>query len=368
MKLRYKLAAGAIALIFVSCTVLAIVISYEVPCGDKAVTDRPAAGMRAVLAACYGPPEVLTLRSVEIPQAADDEVLVRIHAAAVNPLDYHYMRGKPYIMRLMGAGIGKPEDVRSGVDFAGTVEAVGRNVRDYQAGDAVFGSRSGAFAEYVVVPVDGGLVKKPEDISFAEAAALPVAAVTALQALRDSGRVKKGDRVLVNGASGGVGSYAVQIAKSMGAEVTGVCSTRNQELVRSLGADHMIDYKKENYIHAGIKYDVIIDMVGNHSLLANRRVMETGGRLVIVGGPKDDPWLGPLYRPLFGMLLSRLVDQDFLMFLAKIRKDDLQTLASMLETGEIRSVIDRRYDLTEIREAISYSESGRARGKIIIEM
>lgn len=323
--------------------------------------------MDAVSYRCYGSSEVLNIEKAEKPRPADNEVLVKIEAAAVNPLDWHYMRGAPYIMRLMGAGIGKPSDQRMGVDFAGTVEAVGASVTEFKPGDEVFGGGKGAFAEYITIGHERSLVSKPANISFEQAAAVPIAAITALQALRDKGQLKPGQKVLINGASGGVGTFAVQIAKAYGAEVTGVCSGRNAEMVRSIGADHVIDYKQEDYTQNAQTYDLIVDMVGNHSLSKNRKVLNPEGTFVIVGGAKGN-WLGPLAAPLKAMAYSPFVDQRFITLMALMRKDDLAVLADLLEKGAITPVIDRRYALNEVPAAIDYSESGRARGKIIINV
>jgi NADPH:quinone reductase-like Zn-dependent oxidoreductase len=322
--------------------------------------------MKAIVYRCYGPPEVLQFEDVAKPTPADDEVLVRVRAAAVNPLDWHYMRGSPYIMRL-ASGLGAPDDSRLGVDFSGTVEAVGINVKMFKPGDSVFGGGRGAFAEYLTVREDRALALKPANVTFEQAASVPIAAITALQALRDKGKVQPGHKVLINGASGGVGTFAVQIAKSLGAEVTGVCSTRNVDMVRSIGADHVIDYTREDYTRSGEKYDVIIDNVGNHSLLANRRVLDPDGILVIVGGSKGN-WLGPLLRPIAALILSPFVDQEFVMILAKLAQEDLALLGDLMQSGEVVPVIDRHYPLSEVPAAIRYSEEGRARGKIIIDL
>jgi NADPH:quinone reductase-like Zn-dependent oxidoreductase len=252
-----------------------------------------------------------------------------------------------------------------GVDFAGTVEAVGGNVKRFRPGDEVFGGRSGAFAEYVTIREDRALVLKPGNMTFEQAASVPIAAITALQALRDKGKIKSGQKVLINGASGGVGTFAVQIAKSFGAEVTGVCSTRNVEMVRSIGADHVIDYTQEDYTKSGQRYDLIIDNVGNHSLLVNRRVLNPDGIFVIVGGPKGQ-WLGPLMRPIKALILSPFVGQEFVMLLAELRKDDLALLGDLMQAGKLKPVIDRRYRLSEVPAAIRYSEEGHARGKIVV--
>jgi len=251
------------------------------------------------------------------------------------------------------------------VDFAGTVEAVGKDVRQFKPGDEVFGGRSGAFAEYVSVPEDKALALKPANMSFQQAASVPIAAITALQALRDKGQIKPGQKVLINGASGGVGTFAVQIAKSYGAEVTGVCSTRNLEMVRSIGADHVIDYRQEDYTETGQRYDLIIDMVGNHSLSENRRALTPAGTLVIVGGAKGN-WIGPLMSPIKALLYSPFVEQKFVMLLARMRKDDLIILGDLMEAGKMTPVIDLQFPLSEVPEAIRYSEQGHARGKIVI--
>jgi NADPH:quinone reductase-like Zn-dependent oxidoreductase len=242
--------------------------------------------MKAIRYARYGPPDVLELRDVDVPAVGDDDVLVRVRAASVNPLDFHFLRGTPYFLRLL-AGVSRPKVDGLGADFAGHVEAVGAKVAGLRPGDEVFGSHRRAFAEYVTVPVGGALLPKPAGLTFAQAAAVPVAAVTALQALRDKARVRPGHRVLVNGAGGGVGSFAVQLAKGFGAEVTGVCRTGNVELVRSIGADHVIDYTREDYTRLGRRYDAIIDMAGNHSLLENRRALAPKGVLAGVGGPDE---------------------------------------------------------------------------------
>jgi NADPH:quinone reductase-like Zn-dependent oxidoreductase len=303
---------------------------------------------------------------VEIPKPGPKDVVVRVEAAAANPLDYHYMRGLPYLMRL-SSGIGSPSDQRMGVDFAGVVVETGDDVTKFAIGDAVFGGRSGAFAEYVLIPEDRSIAAKPDNVSFEEAAAIPIAAVTALQALRDDGRLKAGEKVLINGASGGVGTYAVQIAKALGAEVHGVCSTRNVDMVRSLGASHVFDYKNENYTESENKYDLIVDMVGSQSLTENRRVLKPQGRMVLVGGPKGN-WIAPLWPPLKAMLLSPFIDQEIGMMLAVLKGDDLEFLAGLMADGRLTSRIDTRYALSDTAEALRYLETQRARGKVIIEM
>lgn len=365
MKLRYKILSGLFGVLALAVVVLAMAIGYTAPCEPAPDISTGADRMKAIVYRCYGSPDVLSLEQVEIPVPGATEVLVKVKAASVNPLDWHYMRGSPYFMRL-STGIGAPKDVRLGVDFAGTVEAVGDQVTSFKVGDDVFGGRTGAFAEYVLVPEDRAIVLKPAGVTFEQAASLPIAALTALQALRDKGDLKPGQKVLVNGASGGVGTFAVQIAKAMGAEVHGVCSTRNVDLVRSLGADRVWDYKNEDYTESDERFDLIVDMVGNHSVSNNLRVMTPSGRLVMVGGPKGD-WIAPLKGPIGAMLRSQFVDQQLILLLARLSPDDLQTVAEFVRDGKVHPVIDRIFALEAVPDAIRYSEQGRARGKILIQ-
>jgi NADPH:quinone reductase-like Zn-dependent oxidoreductase len=366
MKLRYKVASGILIFLTVAISSLAVVLSHNSACGPAPAVANDAELMKAIVYRCYGSTDVLEFTDVEKPRPADDEVLVKVQAASVNPLDWHFMRGKPYFMRLM-SGLGAPDDTGVGVDFAGTVEAVGSNVERFKAGDEVFGGGNGVFAEYITISEDGPLAMKPASASFEQAASTPIAALTALQALRDIGKLEPGQKVLINGASGGVGTFAVQIAKSLGAEVTGVCSTRNVEMVRSLGADHVFDYKKEDYTESGEQYDLIVDMVSNHSLSENKRALKPNGILVIVGGGKGN-WLGPMMNPIKALLMSPFVEQEIVMILAQLRKDDLTILADLIQDGKVTPVIDRRFRLSEVPAALQYSEEGHARGKIIINM
>jgi NADPH:quinone reductase-like Zn-dependent oxidoreductase len=366
MKLRYKIINGVLAFLALAIVALAITISYTPECTPPPGVSGDAESMKAVVSRCYGGPEALEYIDVEKPIPGPNDVIVEVKAAAVNPLDYHYMRGSPYLMRLV-SGIGKPSDQRMGVDFAGVVAEVGDDVTKFNVGDAVFGGRSGAFAKFLQVPDDGAIAAKPENVSFEEAAAVGIAAVTALQSLRDDGRLSAGEKVLINGASGGVGTYAVQIAKALGAEVHGVCSTRNVEMVRALGADHVFDYKNEDYTDSGNEYDLIVDMVGNQSLTANRRVLKPQGRMVIVGGPKGN-WIAPLGPPLKAAMLSPFVDQELSTMLAVMEGDDLEYLASLMADGRLTSRIDRHYSLAETADALRYLETQRARGKVIITM
>ena len=367
MTLKRKILVISLAVIAVAVTSLAVALSYTAPCPDPDAPAEGATRMKAVMQRCYGPPTVLKLESIAKPTPEPDQLLVKVHAAAVNPLDWHSVRGEPYIMRL-SSGLGAPSDVSAGVDFAGTVEAVGKDVRRFKVGDAVFGARGGALAEYVVVRESRSVAHKPENLSFEQAAAIPVAAVTALQALRDKGKLKPGQKVLINGASGGVGTFAVQIAKALGAEVTGVCSTRNVELVRSLGADHVIDYTKQNFTQGDARYDLILDNVGNHSFLAVRRVLEPTGTIVIVGGQSNEPFLGPMVQFIEGMALSPFMSQEIVGFIANMTQSDLEVLANLAREGKMTAAIDRRYSLDQAAEAIAYLEQGRARGKVIVTM
>lgn len=366
MKLRYKIINGFLALLVLSVTALAITIGYTSDCSPPPAVAAGTETMKAVVSRCYGGPGALEYLDVAKPVAGPTDVVVKVNAAAANPLDYHYMRGSPYLMRL-SSGIGSPDDPRMGVDFAGVVVETGKDVTKFSVGDAVFGGRSGAFAEYILVPEDRAIAIKPENVSFEEAAAIGVAAVTALQALRDDGRLVAGEKVLINGASGGVGTYAVQIAKALGAEVHGVCSTRNVDMVYALGADQVFDYKTENYTDSGNQYDLIVDMVGNHSLTANRQVLTPDGRMVLVGGPKGD-WLAPLWNPLKAALYSPFVDQEIGMMLAVMEGDDLEYLASLMASGQLTAQIDTRYPLEDTADALRYLETQRARGKVIISM
>ena len=367
MKLRYKISGVILLLLAVAVLSLAFALSHDSPCGPAPSLPSDAKLMKGIVYRCYGPPDVLKFEDLEKPTAKDNEVLVKVHAAAVNPLDWHYMRGTPYLVR-MDAGLGAPGNPRLGVDFAGTVEAVGKDVKRFKAGDEVFGGKYGAFAEYVSVSEERALVLKPANLTFAQAAAVPIAAVTALQALRDKGRIKPGQKVLINGASGGVGTFAVQIAKSFGAEVTGVCSTRNVEMVRSIGADHVIDYTQEDFTKSGQRYDLILDNVGNRPLLEYRRILNDKGIFVIIGGPNTGPWLGPMASPIKAILLSPFVSQEFVMILAELNKEDLAILADLMQAGKVTPVIDRSYKLSEVPAAIAYLEEGHARGKVVINV
>ncbi len=324
--------------------------------------------MKAIEYTEYGSPNVLRLNEVEIPSPKDNEVLVKIHAASANPLDWHLMRAEPFLARFEN-GLSKPKNTKLGADVAGRVEARGKNATQFQIGDAVFGAHYikdlGAFAEYVCMP-EHLLAKKPENISFEAAAAVPIAAYTALQGLRDKGKIQSGQKVLINGASGGVGTFAVQIAKSIGAEVTGVCSSRNLDLVRSIGADHVIDYTKEDFTRTGQQYDLIFDAVGNCSVADYKRALRPNGICSVAGFTKLSLFFQVF---LMGSLVSAIGSQEIgFMETARPDHNDLLFLKELLESGKVVPVIDRAYSLSQVPEAIAYLEQGRARGKVVISV
>ena len=319
--------------------------------------------MKAIVHDRYGSPEVLELQEVEKPNVTDDGVLVRVRAASVNPADWYGMTGLPYVGRAL-MGLFKPKQRVLGVDFAGTVEAVGEDITEFRPGDDVFGGRSGSFAEYVCVR--NAVVLKPANVTFEQAAAVPIAALTALQGLRDKGQVQPGHKVLINGASGGVGTFAVQIAKALGAEVTGVCSTRNVDLVRSIGADHVIDYTREDFTRNDRRYDLMLDVAGSRSWSECRRVLNPQATLVIVGAPKGNRLIGPLSHIVKVRLAALRSSQRVVFFIAKVNKADMEVLQELLEAGKVTPVIDRRYELSEAADAFRYLGEGHARGKIVI--
>src|SRR5438309_6821960 len=310
--------------------IIALFIAYWRSTNDCNHTAAPKNPMKAIVYCDYGLTN-LKLENVEKPVPNDDQILVKVRAASVNPYDWHFIEGTPKIIRLMGVGLRKPKDTRVGVDFAGTVEAVGKNVTQFKPGDDVFGGKGGAFAEYVCRRAEGAVALKPANITFEQAASVNIAGITALQALRDKGKVQPGQKVLINGASGGVGTFAVQIAKTFGADGTGVCSTRNVDMVRSIGADRVIDYTREDFTKSAQRYDLMIDTVGNHSLLECRRALNPKGRYIMVGGPAGR-WIDPGPRALNAFVLSRFVSQDMRMFLAELNKVDLTILRDPLQS------------------------------------
>lgn len=323
--------------------------------------------MRAAVQHVYGRPDVLELKEIDRPAVIGNGVLVRVRAASVNPVDWHLLTGLPYIAR-PSFGLLKPKQEVLGVDFAGTVEEVGKDVTQFKPGDEVFGGQLGSFAEYVCVAEDRGVVLKPANVTFDEAGAVGVAAVTALQALRDKGHVQAGQSVLINGASGGVGTFAVQIAKSFGAKVTAVCSTRNVDMVRGLGADVVVDYTRDDFTRSDLRYDLMLDIAGSKSWSQFRRVLKPQATVVMVGGPDNSRLMGPLNhlaKVWFGSLRS---SQKIVFFVAGVNKQDLLVLKELLETGKVKPVIDKRYKLSEIADALRYLGEGHARAKIVVTM
>ena len=324
--------------------------------------------MRAIVQDEYGEAEdVLRLEEVDRPKAGDDEVLLRVHAAGVDRGVWHLMTGLPYPIRMAGYGIRAPKTRVRGREVAGRVEAVGKNVTRLRPGDEVFGIAEGSFAEYACAK-ENKLAPKPENLSFEQATAVPVSALAALQGLRDRGQAQPGQKVLVIGASGGVGTFAVQIAKAFGADVTGVCSTTKVDMVRSIGADHVIDYRLDDFADGGQPYDLILDVGGNSSLSRLRRALTRRGTLVIVGGEGGGRWIGGIDRQLRAVLLSRFVGQKLGTFITSENAEDLMILTELIESGKVTPVIDRMYPLSETPTAIRYMKGGLARGKVVINV
>jgi NADPH:quinone reductase-like Zn-dependent oxidoreductase len=365
MKLRYKILNGLAAVVVLGISALVITVSHDSACPDASAAAGDAEAMRAVMHRCYGVPHGVRIEQIAKPVPNDNQVLIKVRASSVNPAEWYGISGRPKLVRL-SSGIGTPKGTRAGYDVAGTVEAVGKDVTLFKPGDSVFGGVGAAYSEYVVTRETGSIVMKPENLSFEEAAAIPIAAVTALQGLRDQGRIKAGQKVLINGASGGVGTYAVQIAKAYGAEVTGVCSTRNVEMVRSLGADHVVDYKKDDFTKSPERYDIIFDNISNHSLTDLANITKPDGIIVMVGGSKEGVILGPIKRLAWGMVMRHFIEPRFTFFIAKINKVDLEWLAALAREGKLRSVIDRRYPLEETGAALEYLGGGHARGKVVV--
>jgi NADPH:quinone reductase-like Zn-dependent oxidoreductase len=329
------------------------------------MAGREGTTLKAITYHRYGAPDVLELQDVDEPVVNDGDVLVRVRAASANPRDWHFMRGLPYFIRAQ-FGLRAPKNPALGSDVAGQVEAVGRNVTRFRPGDEVYADvLTGAFAEYAAVPEDLVAVK-PANLTFEQAAAVPLAGLTALQGLRDHGRVQPGQKVLIIGAAGGVGTFAVQLAKWLGADVTGVCSTRNVELVRSLGADHVIDYTREDFTRSARKYDLILQFAGTQSPSECRRALTPTGTLLLSSGESGGRWIGPVSRMIKALALSPFVRQRLRPFEAKRSSEDLRVMKELIEAGEVTPVIDRTYPLTDVPEAIRYLEAGHARGKVVV--
>src|SRR5258707_4542604 len=357
-----------VILVLLLLAFIAVFIAYWKSTNDCGRTAAPTNPMKAIVYCDYGVAN-LKLEEIEKPVANDDQILVKVRAASINPYDWHFVEGTPYVMRAMGVGLRKPKDTRLGVDYAGTVEAVGKNVTQFKPGDEVFGGRNGAIAEYVCALADRAVVPKPANMTFEQAAAAPVAAITALQGLRDKGKIQSGQKVLVNGASGGVGTFAVRIAKSFGTEVTGACNTRNVDLVRSIGADHVIDYTKEDFTNGAQRYDLIFDLIGNHSFSERRRILNPNG-ICVMAGVGGAGWHDGMAMRLVGelnaYLRSRFVSQKFISYIAQFNKKDMTILADLMQSGKVTPVIDRTYKLSDVPEALRYLEQGHARGKVVI--
>jgi NADPH:quinone reductase-like Zn-dependent oxidoreductase len=329
---------------------------------ETTMTEQPTT-MRAIVHERYGAPDTLPLREVPVPAIADDQVLIRVHASSVNPVEWYGVRG-PFFARI-GSGLRRPKDPAIGADVAGRVVAVGRGVRELEPGDEVFGASGGSWAEYAPAR-PARLARKPPNVSFEEAAAVPVAGLTALQAVRDHAKVQAGQKVLINGAAGGVGTFAVQIAKAFGAEVTAVCSTRNVDQARALGADHVVDYTHEDFTRGAARHDVMLDIAGTRSFLAFRRVLKPDATAVVIGAPMSAKGIGPLKHIIGAKVLSIGRSQRVAVFIAKITTEDLAFMGDLLSSGKVRSVIERRYALADAPEALSYLETRHARGKLII--
>jgi NADPH:quinone reductase-like Zn-dependent oxidoreductase len=320
--------------------------------------------MKAIVYHQYGSPDVLKLQEIDKPTPKEDEVLVRVHATSVNPAEWYAMTGL-FVARV-GSGWLKPKDPRLGVDFAGVVEAVGNKVTQFQAGDEVFGGKHGAYAEYVCVRADRAVARKPATVTFVQAGSVAIAGLTALQGLRDHGQLQLGQQVLINGASGGVGTFAVQIAKALGAEVTGVCSPRNVDLVRSLGADHVIDYTGKDFTRSEQRYDLVLDVAGSRSWAEYKRVLKPKANFVLVGAPKGNGVLGPLSTIIKLRLASLWASQKFSFFVSKMSQTDLVVLQELMASGKVTPIIDRQYKLSELTEAMRYLGEGHARGKVAV--
>ncbi len=365
MKLKrvLKWSASVILLALVIWVFIAYWMSTN-DCNRNAAT--PSNPMKAIVNCEYGVGN-LQLRELEKPSPNDNEVLVRVRAASINPVDGHLIRGS-WMMRPM-SGLRKPKNTRFGTDFAGTIEAVGKDVTNFKSGDEVFGAKNGAVADYICVKADRAIVMKPSNITFEQAGSVGVAGVTALQGLRDKGHIQAGQKTLINGASGGVGTFAVQIAKAFGAEVTGVCSTRNVDLVKSIGADHVIDYTREDFTKTDQRYDMIYDLVGNHSFSERRQILTPNGICVLagIGGagfhPESEGRILGNFKTAFQ---SNFTSQKFVFYIAKLTKDDLTVLRDLMQSGKVAPVIDRTYKISETQDAVRYLEEGHARGKVVI--
>jgi NADPH:quinone reductase-like Zn-dependent oxidoreductase len=365
MKLK-RIFKRIVLVIFVGLFVWTFIAYWRSNNDCEQITKNPTHSMKAILSCEYGVGN-LQLREIEKPTPADNEVLVHARAASVNPVDGHMIRDS-WLARLF-SGLRKPTNTRFGTDFAGVVEAVGKNVTDFKAGDEVFGGKNGAVADYICVKAERAIVMKPSNVTFEQAGSVGVAGITALQGLRDKGRIQTGQKVLINGASGGVGTFAVQIAKAYGAEVTGVCSTHNVDLVKSIGADHVIDYTKEDFTKTDQHYDMIYDLVSNHGFSERRKILTPNGICVLagVGGAGLHPgMMGRVAANFWNVFRSNFTRQKFVFYIAQFTKQDLNVLRDLMQSGKVAPVIDRTYKMNETADAVRYMEEGHARGKVVV--
>jgi NADPH:quinone reductase-like Zn-dependent oxidoreductase len=364
MSILSKILLALLAVVVVAAASLAIAISHNSACGPS----PPIAASQVVKAAvyrCYGSADVVRVENIAKPVPGPHGLLVRVHASSVNPLDWHYLRGEPYLIRPT-SGWGAPTDILLGTDFAGTVEAVGKLVTRFKPGDEVYGAGDGGFGEYLLIPDTGAVALKPAAVTFEQAASVPVAGTTALQGLRDQGALRAGQKVLINGAGGGVGTFAVQIAKALGADVTAVTNAGSVELVRSLGADHVIDYTRQDFTQGTVRYDLIFDLSGTQPLSAYRRMLTPNGIYAMAGNTDKGRWLGPMIGFIKIYVESKFVGQKLVPVMANLSAADLTALADLMQSGKLRPVIDRRYTLDQVADAIRYQETGHAHGKVVV--
>lgn len=364
MSILSKILLAVLVIIVLAVTSLAIAVSHNSACGPSP-TLAVAHPVKAAVYRCYGSPDVVRIEKIAKPVPGPHGLLVRVRASSVNPLDWHFLHGEPYLIRPM-SGWGAPKEILLGTDFAGTVEAVGTLVTRFKPGDEVFGGGDGAFGEYLRIPDTGAVALKPASVSFEAAAAVPVAGITALQALRDVGQLRPGQKVLINGAGGGVGTFAVQIAKALGGDVTAVTNTRSVELVRSLGAAHVIDYSQQDFTQGTVKYDLIFDLSGTQPLSAYRRVLTPNGIYVPGGSTDKGKWLGPILGFGKTLIVAKFVSQKLKPVSASLSAADLTVLANLMQSGKLKPVIDRRYPLDRVADAIRYQETFHARGKVVV--
>jgi NADPH:quinone reductase-like Zn-dependent oxidoreductase len=364
MPLLSRVLLALLAVVLLAVASLAIALSHDTPCGPSPsiTVSQP---VKAAVYRCYGSADVIRIENLAKPVPKDHDVLIRVHASSVNPLDWHYLRGEPYLIRPT-SGWGAPKDILLGTDFAGTVEAVGKLVKRFKPGDEVYGAGDGAFGQYLLSPDTGPMALKPAGVTFEQAASVPVAALTALQGLRDQGQLRPGQKVLINGAGGGVGTFAVQIAKALGADVTAVTNSGSVDLVRSIGADHVIDYTRQDFTQGMVRYDLIYDLSGNQPLSDYRRVLAPTGIYAMAGNTDKGRWLGPMTGFIKLVIESKFVSQKLVPVMASLSAADLATLADLMQNGKLKPVIDRRYPLDQIAAAVRYQETGHARGKVVV--